>query len=127
MEDLSTKEKEVLIESHPSSSSSTTYFMQALDRIKRMHEVKAHDYTDTREFGNFEDSARHAGTTTAQAIEVLVGTKEARRQNLETAKLTPKNESLEDTLLDRAVYCIIRYAHYISGKDADANEFRERF
>jgi hypothetical protein len=58
-------------------------FMGAIERIVKLHEAKAHDYTDHREFGNFEDSAKHAGITVSQAIESLIGTKEARRQNLE--------------------------------------------
>jgi len=102
------------IESNPASSLSGP-FMEAIEVIVKLHQRKAQDYTAShRHFGNFEDSALAAGITTAQAIEVLIATKEARRQNLEHSNKEPNNESLEDTLLDRAVYCIIRYAHYLS-------------
>jgi hypothetical protein len=92
-------------------------FMGAIERIVKLHEAKAHDYTDHREFGNFEESARHAGITVAQAIESLIGTKEARRQNLENNNKVAAFESVEDTLLDRAVYCIIRYAHFMASME----------
>jgi hypothetical protein len=104
--------------------------MGAIERIVKLHEAKAHDYTDHREFGNFEDSAKHAGITVSQAIESLIGTKEARRQNLENNNKPATCESVEDTLLDRAVYCIIRYAHFLSSNDVrapvkmDAREIR---
>ena len=122
-----------LIESRPSSSSyeenhpyqdrpsqspvPRKYFSEALERILKIHESKAHDYTDNREFGNFEDAARASGVTVAQAIEVLIGTKEARRQNLEHNSVLTNNEPIEDTLLDRAVYCIIRYAYHLYLQD----------
>ena len=124
-----------LIESRPSSSSydevrpyqdrpsqnpspaRPEYFKEALERILKIHDSKAHDYTDNREFGNFEDAARASGVTVAQAIEVLIGTKEARRQNLEHNTVVTNNEPIEDTLLDRAVYCIIRYAYHLYLQD----------
>ncbi len=91
-----------------------THFEQALEKIKEVHAKKAKDYTDEREFGNFEDAAKHANISVHSVIETLIGTKESRRRNLEHSQTQPVNESIEDTLLDRAVYCLIRYAHYKS-------------
>lgn len=109
------------VNNHMISSAPLTYFEKVIAKITEMHNKKKQDYTAShREFGNFEDSAKHAGITTAQAIENLIGTKEARRQNLENvSQSNPINESLEDTLLDRAVYACIRLAHYMSEKEAN--------
>lgn len=105
-----------------------SYFQKAISLIAAMHEKKKKDYTAAhREFGNFEDAAKHAGITTAQAIENLIGTKEARRQNLEHGNLKPVNESIEDTLLDRAVYSLIRYAHYLKEKDEQNERQAKQF
>lgn len=101
------------------ASSLSDPFMNAIELIVKTHHSKAQDYTTTnRPFGNFEEAAESANITTAQALEVLIGTKEARRRNLEASTHhLPNNESLADTLLDRAVYCIIRYAHHLTNEE----------
>ena len=97
----------------------TNHFEVAMAKILDMHRRKKQDYTHSGEFDNFVDSANAAGVSVAQSIEVMIATKESRRQNLENTGKAPVNESVEDTLLDRAVYSIIRYAHYLSEKGED--------
>lgn len=99
------------------------YFEKACQNIIDMHRKKAADYTDSREFGNFEDSAKAADITVLQAIENLIGTKEARIRNLQRkareGKDAPLNESLEDSYYDRAVYAVISYSRYMYEKDKE--------
>ena len=90
------------------------YFEQAVQQILDMHRKKASDYTDAGEFDNFIESAQASGIETYQAIENLIGTKEARirviRRKMKEGK-DASNEPLLDSYLDRAVYSIISYAH----------------
>lgn len=92
-----------------------SYFKQALERIEKMHISKAEDYTRESEFENFEHSAKASGISVLQAIDVLVSTKEARIISLRGREA--RNESIEDTYLDRAVYAIIAYARVLYEKD----------
>lgn len=91
-----------------------SFFREALERIHKIHEQKAADYTDSGEFGNFVESAKSADIEVYQAIENLIGTKEARirvlRRAAKNGKDGPRNEPLVDSYLDRAVYALIAYA-----------------
>lgn len=97
-----------------------SYFEQALERIHEMHRRKASDYTDSGEFDNFIESARAADIETYQAIENLIGTKEARirviRRKMKQGK-DVSNEPLIDSYLDRAVYALISYAYVLMCED----------
>jgi hypothetical protein len=91
-----------------------SYFIRAIDQIMEMHKRKASDYTDSGEFDNFIESAQSAGIETYQAIENLIGTKEARIRVLRKKAregYDASNEPLIDSYLDRAVYAIISYAY----------------
>ena len=89
-------------------------FTDALIRIKEIHDKKRADYSEkTNRFSNFEYAAKAANTTPHQAFEILIGVKQARLIELTQPGRIAKNESLEDTLLDRAVYSVLVYAYFI--------------
>lgn len=107
--------KEASPEPHRPSS-----FVQAIERIVKTHQGKARDYTSTTgEYNNFEMAAREANISTEQFLEGMIANKNERRKSLEYGPNKPNYESLEDTLLDRAVFAIIRYAHYLDQRGAN--------
>lgn len=57
---------------------------------------------------NFYDTAYQTGTTAGIACENHISTKQSRLRTLfKSLKRAPKNETIEDTLMDRAVYSVI--------------------
>ena len=106
-----------------------SYFMKAINQIVDMHRKKASDYTDLGEFDNFIESSQSAGIETYQAIENLIGTKEARirvlRKKEKRDNAIPTNEPLLDSYLDRAVYAIISYAHELMLLDDIKRQVKE--
>lgn len=73
---------------------------------------KRADYAqDGSIFSNFEQAAFAAGTTVAQGIEYMIATKQARLVALRSNGREPQNESVYDTMLDRAVYSVIALAY----------------
>lgn len=108
----------------PDSFTEQNYFSKALQLIAEMHNKKAQDYTNGGEFDNFIESARFAGINTDQAIENLIGTKNARLASLRNRD--PVNESKFDTYFDRAVYSVIAMAYQMMLKDSmKSNPIRE--
>ena len=92
-------------------------FDAALIKIKQIHDKKKADYSDPKDrFSNFVLSANFANITVPQTFEVLIGTKQARLIELTRPGRVAQNESIEDTLLDRAVYCILAYVYYLQSK-----------
>ena len=82
-------------------------FNTILDEMRAMHDKKNHDYAeDNNTYSNFEQAASFAGTETEKSFGILVGTKMARITQL-LKKKEAKNESLEDSLLDLAVYTVL--------------------
>lgn len=82
----------------------------------RVNRSKRADYTDNRGvFANFIESSEQVGITPGQGIEYMISTKQSRLKGLLQSKEKPKNESVEDTLLDRAVYSVIALAAYREG------------
>lgn len=94
-----------------------SYFIQAIKMIVDMHTKKAADYTNGGEFDNFIESADFAGISTDQAIESLIGTKNARLKSLRGR--SPINESKFDTYFDRAVYSIIAMAYQLMRREME--------
>jgi len=93
-------------------------FDRVLIKMKEIHDKKKEDYSDiNNRFSNFEYSAQASGITVAQVFEVLISTKQARLIELMKGKV-PKNEPIGDTLLDRAVYCVLAYAYHLASVDA---------
>lgn len=92
-------------------------FDSVLIKMKEIHDRKKADYSSIlNRFSNFEFAGQFSGVTTAQTFEVLIGIKQARLVELSKPGREIKNEPLEDTLLDRAVYCVLALAYYLKGK-----------
>lgn len=87
-------------------------FHKALDKMREVHDKKSADYAnDENRYANFEYAAKFAGVTVDQVFAVLIGVKEARLLELQSSGKVPNNESIEDTLLDAAVYSVLRYSY----------------
>lgn len=85
----------------------TDAFFMVLSEINTLHKKKKADYaSDQDRFSNFKIAAQFSGMKTYQSIENLIGVKQARLLELR-GKKEPLNESLRDTLIDRAVYSIL--------------------
>lgn len=83
-------------------------FDNLLEELRTLHEKKRADYASNQDrFSNFRIAAEFSGMQTYQSIENLIGVKQARLLELRGTGKTPKNESVRDTLVDRAVYCIL--------------------
>jgi|SRR6478752_106218 len=76
--------------------------MVKLNRSKRADYAGADWWTQ-----NFYDSAYQCNMTAGQSCEQLIATKQARLRVLTKPGAKPKNESIRDTRLDRAVYSVI--------------------
>lgn len=88
------------------------HFKAILDEMLELHDRKSHDYSeDSNVYSNFEFSAQLANTTVMQVFQVLIGVKLARLGQLLVGKV-PKNEGLEDTLMDLCVYCVLMFAYW---------------
>jgi nucleoside 2-deoxyribosyltransferase len=84
----------------------------ALARIRKIFASKNADYRDNTEpwDGNFRDIAKQMDFDRTDATEVLIATKQARLRALRANKSKPNNESIDDTILDRAVYSVMALA-----------------
>jgi hypothetical protein len=84
-----------------------------LDEIRKLNRRKRSDYAEDSDiFSNFRRSADQIKMGPMASVEILIATKQARLRELIWSSKVPENESLEDTLLDRAVYSIIALAIY---------------
>lgn len=91
-------------------------FEAVLIKMVRTSRAKRADYAGDGEedhpWQNFYDTAYQMSSTAGHSVETLISTKQARLRIL-LSKLWrragggPKNEPIEDTLLDRAVYSVI--------------------
>lgn len=89
------------------------YFVKALDEMQDIHDRKNADYAhESNPFSNFEHAAAASGIPVIRVFDVLLGVKQARLSELSDTTRTPNNESIRDTLLDRAVYATIALAYY---------------
>lgn len=83
---------------------------EILDKCKEMHDKKSHDYAqDSNVFSNFEYSAMVAeifNDSVDRTFATLLGVKLSRLAELRNGK-TPKNESIEDTIIDFVNYAAI--------------------
>lgn len=86
-------------------------FDAALIDIVKLNRSKRGDYAkDGDIFSNFRDAGRTCGLDAGKIVDVMLGIKAARLVALEQNNREPNNESVLDTILDRAVYGIIGYA-----------------
>lgn len=82
-------------------------FSAILDEMERTHDRKNEDYAeDGNPYSNFEGAAAIAGVDPNTVFHALIGIKSERLRQLMTGK-TPNNESLEDSILDLAVYATL--------------------
>lgn len=83
-------------------------FNKLLDQMREIHERKNTDYANESDpYSNFTFSAKFAGVSQLQVYAVLLGVKMARLQELLGKGKVPKNESINDTLLDFSTYAAL--------------------
>jgi hypothetical protein len=88
-----------------------TPFDKVLQELKEMHDRKSKDYgVDENPFRNFDQVANMHGITPLEFCNIMVTLKQARIANLKGKMAV--NESLEDSLIDRAVYAVIAVVLY---------------
>jgi len=98
--------------------------MNILERIKTIHQAKNEDYAAVGSpFENFDRSAHLSSWFNAdsdKSFAVLVATKLARLATLLNNKgKKPNNESITDSFLDLATYCILWGAKYEHDLESD--------
>lgn len=95
-------------------------FEAILVEIVETNRRKRADYTSegSSPWENFDRTEEQVAGFHGVAVETLIATKQARLRALRSRGNDPQNESIADTLLDRAVYSIIALARskYPSGK-----------
>lgn len=104
-----------VLETRPSLNLDDPFEVVVWDMVQ-MNRRKRADYAgDGNPFQNFIDSAYQLNSVPGMSCEQLIATKQARLRNLIGSGRTPQNESVEDTILDRAVYAAIALAMYRQG------------
>lgn len=90
-------------------------FQAEIAELIALHQRKGMDYaTEEDEHLNFRIAANQMGYTAWQQCEAMVAHKQSRMRELypwRTGK-TPRNESIRETLIDRAVFSIIAVCLY---------------
>lgn len=90
---------------------------QILDQIESIHSKKNEDYTSGGPFENFDRAAEVISWFKKDEDKAFVNhiaTKLARLATLKSKDKGPNNESIADSHLDLAVYCILWYAKYLT-------------
>lgn len=91
-------------------------FDSILIDMVRINRAKRNDYAGQDWWTqNFIDSAYMTNTTPGHSCEILIGTKQSRLRTLLKPAVKAKNESIEDTIMDRAVYSVIAVGIYREG------------
>lgn len=84
-------------------------FEAVLIDIVKTNRAKRADYAhDGDIFSNFREAGQACGVDAADIVEMHIATKNARLRALKANGREPENEAVADTLLDRAVYSVIR-------------------
>ena len=102
------------------------FHRECCDKMHALTQAKNSDYcgANPSPFANFAESEVYAGVQTERGFLVRMGDKISRiRSFVDKGVLLVKDESVEDTLLDLANYCIllagfIRSKRGVSGTDA---------
>ena len=93
-------------------------FSQLLDKMAKIHNKKNQDYaSDSNPYSNFEFAAAYAQIPLYKVYLVLEGIKTARLHELLGKGKVPNNESIDDTLLDLAVYSALRASNLINDNE----------
>ena len=83
-------------------------FEKLLEKVLKLHNSKNTDYAEEgNPYSNFEFAAQFAGITVPEGFDYLIGVKQARLVNLRLSEKDPCHESIQDSLLDRAVYACL--------------------
>lgn len=83
----------------------------AMRRIAGTFRSKGKDYTGKEPWDfNFQQSALQTGTSPLTIVETMIAVKQTRLRSLAATGKKPENESVFDTILDRAVYSVIALA-----------------
>lgn len=98
-------------------------FARIIEQVMDTNVRKAADYTHGgNPWSNFEEAAATAGTTVEMVLETMIATKCARLKALRIENKGPQNESVADTLLDRAVYSILAAAYALYKASVAVND-----
>lgn len=88
-------------------------FEALLQKMREMHNKKSQDYANTsNRYANFETAATAAGVDVSAVFRTLIGVKLARLVELQGNGKIPQNESVQDSLLDLAVYSALYASYY---------------
>jgi len=106
-------------------------FSNLLDKMAKIHNKKNQDYaSDSNTYSNFEFAATYAQVPLYKVYLVLEGIKTARLHELLGKGKTAQNESIDDTLLDKAIYAAIAASNLMKDNETkpqsttkDGNEF----
>ena len=96
-------------------------FNSLLDEMRAIHERKNQDYaSDQNPYSNFEFAGMIAAMF-SDPVDIsfagLIGVKVARLAELRGKGKQPQNESIDDTMLDLAVYAALWASYVRGGKD----------
>ena len=91
-------------------------FTQILQKMQEIHNRKNHDYSnDSNPFSNFDitsELVQHFKKPIDQTFIGIIGIKLARLAELLSTDKIPNNESIDDTFIDLANYCVLWGAWY---------------
>lgn len=91
-------------------------FESVVIEMVKLNRLKRNDYAgDDDPWQNFYDSAEQVNDTAGKSVETLIATKQARLKQLLWTGRKAKNESVRDTILDRAVYSVIALSIFDRG------------
>ena len=85
----------------------TTHIYEFLAKQKSILLSKGDDYANEDRLSNFKEVANLVGITPEQVSLVFLATKLTRLTNLLKKAKKPNHESIQDTILDMANYCIL--------------------
>lgn len=91
-------------------------FDAGLDEIRELNHKKRGDYaSDDSPWANFIDVGHQLGQPAGVSVEALIATKQSRLRHLLGSGREPNNESVRDSLIDRATYALIAVAMWDEG------------
>ena len=85
----------------------TTHFSDMVQKMEDVLVSKNDDYANIDALSNFKTVGAITGTSTEIACLNLIATKVARLGVLLNSGKAPNNESIQDTVLDMANYCVL--------------------
>ena len=106
-------------------------FYRLLDEMKRVHNLKRHDYASKEDiFQNFRTSEL-GGIPAWKSVAIRIGDKFSRLMSfVKQGELHVEDETIGDTLIDMANYALICHILFYEQKhknlSADADELTER-